>query len=83
MQHFSLYRKSLHEEDIEKRRISKLQRREHQKVKRKMGIGKQIEKVSMIKQLVPLQLEERQDYWAVYKAEWLNIWSRSRILFIQ
>lgn len=83
MQHFSLYRKSLHEEDIEKRRISKLQRREHQKVKRKMGIGKQIEKVSIIKLLVPLQLKEWQDYWAVCKAEWLNIWSRSRILFIQ
>lgn len=45
MQHFSLYRKSPHEEDIEKRRISKLQRSEHQKAKRKMGIGKQIEKV--------------------------------------
>lgn len=43
--HFSLYRKSLHEEGIEKRRISKLQRSEHQKAKRKMGIGKQIEKV--------------------------------------
>lgn len=53
MQHFSLYRKSLHEEDIEKRRISKLQRREHQKVKRKMGIGKQIEKVSVIKLMSP------------------------------
>lgn len=45
MRHFSLYRKSLHEEDIEKRRISKLQRSEHQKAKRRMGIGKQIEKV--------------------------------------
>lgn len=56
MQHFSLYRKSLHEEDIERRKISKLLRREHQKVKRRMGIGKQIEKVSVIKLMIPLQV---------------------------
>lgn len=55
---FFPYRKSLHEEDIEKRRISKLQRREHQKVKRKMETGKQIEKVSEIKLMVSLQLRE-------------------------
>jgi len=73
MQYFSLYRKSLHEEDIEKRKISKSQRREHQKVKRKMGIGKQIEKVSVIKLMVPLQLKELQGYWTVYKAEYLKI----------
>lgn len=80
MQHFSFYRKSLHEEDVEKRRISKSQRRERQKVKRKMGIGKQIERVSIIKLMVPLQLKELQDYWTVYKAKYLKIWYLSRIL---
>lgn len=80
MQHFSPYRKSLHEEDTGKKRISKLQRREHQKVKRKMGIGKQIEKVSVMKRMVPLELSELQDYWAVCKVECLKIWSLNRIL---
>lgn len=79
MQHFSFYRKSLHEEDVEKRRISKSQRRERQKVKRKMGIGKQIERVSIIKLMVPLQLKELQDYWTVYKAKYLKIWYLSRM----
>lgn len=35
-----------------------------------MGIGKQIEKVSIIKLMVPLQLKELQGYWAVCKAEY-------------
>lgn len=58
---FFPYRKSLHEEDTEKRKISKLQRREHQKVKRKMEIGKQIEKVREIKLIVSLPFKELQD----------------------
>lgn len=58
---FFPYRKSLHEGDIEKRKISKLQRREHQKVKRKMEIGKQIEKVRKIKLIVSLPFKELQD----------------------
>lgn len=48
--------KSLHEEGIEKRRISKLQRREHQKVKRKMGIGKQIEKTLIMEMLIMIMI---------------------------
>lgn len=56
MQHFSPYRKSLHEEDIGKKRISKLQRREHQKVKRKMGIGKQIEKTLIMEMLIMIMI---------------------------
>lgn len=48
--------KSLHEGDIEKRKISKLQRREHQKVKRKMEIGKQIEKTLIMEMLTMIMI---------------------------
>lgn len=53
---FFPYRKSLHEGDIEKRKISKLQRREHQKVKRKMEIGKQIEKTLIMEMLTMIMI---------------------------
>lgn len=54
--HPLLLGKSPHEEDIEKRRISKLQRSEHLKAKRKMGIGKQIEKTLIMEMLIMIMI---------------------------